>query len=160
MPWDKGWNYKGMGQFNRSVSWVDSYIIALGRAKSKKALPVLFDKARALDNAGEFSHFRAVAMALESIGDTSGAPVLSELLAKQGVGGHAFAMQVPIPVVPGYANLEGDKERSACLRELAVARALFRLGDFEGRGERALRAYAADPRGAYAKHAKLVLAGK
>ena len=160
LSWDKGWNYRGMGQFNRSVSWVDSYVIAVGRAKSKKALPVLLDKARALDNAGEFSHFRAVAMALESIGDASAAPVLSELLAKPGVGGHAFAMQVPIPVVPGYANQEGDKERSACLRELAVARALFRLGDFGGRGEKALRAYAADPRGAYAKHAKLVLAGK
>ena len=160
MPWDKGWNYKGMGQFNRSVSWVDSYVIALGRAKSKKALTVLLDKAHGLDNAGEFSHFRAVAMALESIGDASAAPVLGELLAKPGVGGHAFAMQVPIPVITGYANLEGDKERSACLRELAVARALFHLGDFEGRGEKALRAYAADPRGAYAKHAKLVLTGK
>ncbi|MGN0846687.1 MAG: FAD-dependent oxidoreductase, partial [Kiritimatiellia bacterium] len=30
MDWDKGWNYRGMGQFNRSVSWVDSYAIALG----------------------------------------------------------------------------------------------------------------------------------
>ena len=98
-------------------------------------------------------------MALESIGDASAAPILGALLAKPGVGGHAFAMQVPIPVIPEYANQEGDKERSACLRELALARALFRLGDFEGRGEKALRAYAADPRGAYAKHAKLVLAG-
>ena len=68
-------------------------------------------------------------------------------------------MQLPIPVIPGYSNREGDRERSACLRELAVARALYRLGDFEGRGEKALRAYAADPRGAYAKHAQLVLAG-
>lgn len=160
MTWDKGWNYRGMGQFNRSVSWVDSYIIALGRAKSQASLPVLVEKAQALDTASEFSHFRAVAMALESINDKSAAPVLGQLLAKPGVGGHAFAMQVPIPLIPGYANQEGDKERSACLRELAVARALFRLGDFEGRGEKALRGYAADPRGAYATHAKLVLAGK
>ena len=157
--WDAGWNYRGMGQFNRSVSWVDSYVIALGRAKSRRALPVLLDKVRALNGAGEFSHFRAVALALESIGDASAAPLLGELLAKSGVGGHALAMQVPIPVIPGYANREGDKERSACLRELSVARALYRLGDFEGRGEKTLRAYAADPRGAYAKHAKLVLAG-
>lgn len=49
---------------------------------------------------------------------------------------------------------------SDCLRELAVARALYRLGDFKGLGEKTLRAYAADPRGAYAKHAKLVLAGQ
>jgi len=160
MAWDKGWNYRGMGQFNRSVSWADSYVIALGRAKSKKAIPVLLEKTRALDQAVEFSHFRAVAMALESIGDASAAPVLGELLAQPGVGGHAFAMQVPIPVIKGYANQEGDKERSACLRELAVARALYRLGDWKGLGEKALRAYAADPRGVYAKHARLVLAGK
>jgi len=149
-----------MGQFNRSVSWVDSYVIALGRAKSKKALPALVDKAQALSATNEFSHFRAVAMALESIGDRSAAPALGALLAKEGVGGHAIAMQAQLPVIPNYANQEGDKERSLCLRELAVARALYRLGDHEGRGEKALRAYANDPRGAYAKHAKLVLAGK
>ncbi|OPZ05705.1 MAG: tricarballylate dehydrogenase [Alphaproteobacteria bacterium ADurb.BinA305] len=160
MEWDKGWNFRGMGQFNRSVSWVDSYVIALGRAKSRQALPVLLDKARVLSVTNEFSHFRAVALALESLGDRSAAPVLGELLAREGVAGHAFKMGPEIPVVPNYANSEGDKERTRTLRELAVARALYRLGDFEGRGERALRAYADDPRGAYAKHARLVLAGE
>lgn len=160
MSWDKGWNFRGMGQFNRSVSWVDSYIIALGRAKSKKALPVLLDKAQALSATNEFSHFRSVAMALESIGDRSAAPVLGELLAKPDMTGHAIKMQAKLSVIPGYTNEAGDKERSVCLRELAVARALYRLGDFESRGEKVLRAYADDPRGAYAKHAKLVLAGK
>ena len=160
MEWDKGWNFRGMGQFNRSVSWVDSYVIALGRAKSARALPVLLDKARALTVANEFSHFRAVAMALESIGDKSAAPVLGELLAKEGISGYAIAMGPELPPIVNYSNEEGNKERTACLRELAVARALYRLGDFEGRGEKALRAYANDPRGAYAKHAKLVLAGK
>ena len=76
------------------------------------------------------------------------------------VAGHAIKMGPTLPVIPNYANTEGDKERTATLRELAVARALFRLGDYEGRGEASLRAYADDPRGAYAKHAKLVLAGK
>ncbi len=160
MDWDKGWNFRGMGQFNRSVSWVDSYVIALGRAKSKKALPVLLEKACGLTVTNEFSHFRAVAMALESIGDTSAAPVLGALLAKEGVGGYAITMGPELPVVPNYSNEEGNKERTATLRELAVARALYRLGDFEGRGEKVLRAYAADPRGAYATHAKLVLGGK
>ncbi len=160
MAWDKGWNFRGMGQFNRSVSWVDSYIIALGRAKSKKALPVLLDKASALTVTNEFSHFRAVAMALESIGDRSAAPVLGALIAKEGVSGYAIVMQPNLPVILNYSNEEGNKERTATLRELAVARALYRLGDFEGRGEKALRAYANDPRGAYAKHARLVLDGK
>ncbi len=160
MTWDKGWNYRGMGQFNRSVSWVDSYIIALGRAKSQKALPALLEKTQGLCTTNEFSHFRAVAMALESIGDKSAAPALGALLVKPGVSGFAIRMQAKLPVIPNYSNEEGNKERSACLRELAVARALFNLGDFEGRGEKVLRAYADDPRGAYATHAKLVLAGK
>ena len=159
MGWDKGWNFRGMGQFNRSVSWVDSYIIALGRAKSKRALPVLFDKAQGLSVSNEFSHFRAVSMALESIGDKSAAPVLAAVLAKEGVSGYAIKMGPEIPLVPGYSNDEGNKERTATLRELAVARALYRLGDYEGRGEKALRAYAEDPRGVYSKHAKLVLSG-
>ncbi len=29
--WDSGWNYRGMGQYGRSVTMMDSYIIALGR---------------------------------------------------------------------------------------------------------------------------------
>ena len=160
MEWDKGWNFRGMGQFNRSVSWVDSYVIALGRAKSQKSVKVLCDKANALSATNEFSHFRAVAMALESINDKSAAPGLGALLAKPGISGYSIKMQAKLPAIPNYSNEEGNKERSACLRELAVARALYRLGDFEGRGEKVLRAYADDPRGAYAKHAKLVLAGK
>ena len=162
LEWDKGWNFRGMGQFNRSVSWVDSYIIALGRARSKQAVAAILRKTNALDASHEFSHFRAVAMALEAIGDRSAAPALGALLAKEGVGGYSFAMQADLPVIKNYSNREGDIERSNCLRELAVARALFRLGDHQGLGEKTLRAYANDPRGAYATHAKLVLqaAGK
>jgi DNA topoisomerase IB len=99
-------------------------------------------------------------MALESIGDPSAAEALGELISKPGLSGFAISMQPDIPRVPGYSNEEGNKERTACLRELALARALFRLGDFRGLGGKALKAYADDPRGAYSKHAKLVLAGK
>ncbi|HOE60699.1 MAG TPA: FAD-dependent oxidoreductase [Kiritimatiellia bacterium] len=157
MAWDKGWHFRGMGQFNRSVSWLDSYLIALGRCRSARAVPAILDKAKALTAADAFSHFRAVALALEAIGDPAGAPVLGRLLATEGIGGYAIRMGPELPVIPNYANHEGDRERSACLRELALARALFRLGDFEGRGVRTLRAYAEDPRGAYATHAALVL---
>jgi len=120
-------------------------------------VPAILDKAKALTAADAFSHFRAVALALEAIGDPAGAPVLGRLLATEGIGGYAIRMGPELPVIPNYANHEGDRERSACLRELALARALFRLGDFEGRGVRTLRAYAEDPRGAYATHAALVL---
>ena len=163
MPWDKGWNFRGMGQFNRSVSWVDSYIIALARAKSKKALPVLLEKARQLDATREFSHFRAIAMALEGVGDQQAAKVLADVLAKPEIAGHAVSMHqaaTAFPVFTSYQDKAGNEERTGVLRELAIARALYRVGDYEGKGEATLRAYAADPRGMYANHAKLVLQKK
>jgi len=83
MKWDTGWNFRGMGQFGRSVSWVDSYMIALGHAKSKKALPVLLEKARELGVKDAFSHFRALAIALEGIGEPSAAPVFRNFSQKK-----------------------------------------------------------------------------
>ena len=160
MKWDAGWNFRGMGQFGRSVSWVDSYMIALGRAKSTKALPALFEKARELSVTNEFSHFRAMSIALEGIGDSSAAPVLAELLNRKGISGFSISMdnsKTAFPVFATFKDAAGNKERTEVLRELALARALYRLGDCNGLGEKILRAYARDPRGMYANHAKLVL---
>ena len=50
-----------------------------------------------------------------------------------------------------------DGERSFCLKELSLARALYRIGDFNGLAKRTLEAYLNDPRRAYAEHARLVL---
>jgi hypothetical protein len=160
MKWDTGWNFRGMGQFGRSVSWVDSYLIALGRAKSKKALPVILEKARELTVTNEFSHFRALSIALEGIGDASAAPALAELLNSTGISGYSISMdnaKTTFPVFVTFQDAAGNKERTLVLRELSLARALYRLGDCNGLGEKILRAYARDPRGMYANHAKLVL---
>lgn len=170
--WDKGWNYRGMGQFGRSVSWLDSYIIALGRTKAPSAFEAIAARARELGPEDAYSHFRAVALAFESLGDRRAAPILRELLALPGVGGHSFLFERDgAPAIAAYdkytfsgpdgksrgTNAAPDRERSACLRELALARVLYRLGDADGLGERTLRAYAKDPRRAYANHARLVL---
>ena len=166
MRWDKGWNYRGMDQFGRSVSWVDSYLIALGRSRAACALKPLLGKIAALTPASEYSHFRAVALCAESLGDKAAVPALSSLLKLPGVGGHALRpiVEAGVSPIPEYAHWQSgnrgiaDRERSDCLRELCVARALYRLGDDEAKlGERTLRAYADDPRRAYANHAKKVL---
>ena len=164
--WDAGWNYRGMDQFGRSVSWVDSYLIALGRAKAACALAPLVEKAAALDAASEYSHFRAVALCAEALGDQAAVRPLARLLQLPGVGGHALRpiAEAGVGPIPEYAYWQcgnrgiADKERSDCLRELCLARALYRLGDDAAKsGERTLRAYAADPRRAYANHARQVL---
>lgn len=157
--WDQGWNYKGMSQFGRSVSWVDSYLIALGRSGSKKALPALIKKAEALTADLAFSHFRALAMAAEKLGDPAAAPALAAVLERPGIGGQAFTLAT-MTEVAGHANAAADVERSKCLREIAIARALVRLGDCNGKGRAVLQAYASDPRAVYSRHAQAVLAEK
>jgi squalene-hopene/tetraprenyl-beta-curcumene cyclase len=47
--------------------------------------------------------------------------------------------------------------RESSLRELVLARALYRCGDFEGLGEKILREYAKDLRGHYRRHAQAIL---
>jgi hypothetical protein len=157
--WDAGWNFKGMSQFGRSVSWLDSYVIALGRCGSKKALPAILAKAEELTDTSAFSHFRALALALEHLQDPTAAPTLAKVLGMPGIRGQAFTLAT-MTDVPGHANAAADVERSKCLREIALARALVRLGDHEGLGRKVLEAYANDPRGVYAGHAKAVLAEK
>ena len=156
LPWDEGWNFKGMSQYLRSVGTVDRYVIALGRTRAGAALPVLDRLASELTGESAYSHFRALALAYESIGDARGVAALERLLALPGVAGHAVAPGV-VPSLPGYSDLPTNKERSDVLRELCVARALFRLGDPSGVARRSLEAYTKDPRRAYANHARQVL---
>ena len=140
-----------------SVSELDSYIIALGRTRDKKGLEPILKKAAMLDGKKSFSNFRAVTLALEALADPAGAKALADLLKQPGIGGHAMVSTKDIGPAGGYKGISGDSERSSCLREVALARALYRCGDHEGLGEKTLRQYAQDLRGLYALHATEVL---
>lgn len=154
--WDAGWNFRGMGQFGMSMSELDSQIVALGRTRSPRAAGPILEKAKQLDAKSEFSHFRAVSIALESLGDKSAAPVLAEILQKPDIGGRAeTSIQTVLDnVVPGGSE---NKTRDVAMRELYLARALYRCGDCQGLGEKTLRQFAADLHGHYARHARAIL---
>ncbi len=165
--WDKGWNYRGMGQFGRSISALDSYVIALGRTRRPEALGPILAKARLLDAGQAFSHHRAVAMALEALGPAlaperrqEAARVLADVLARPEMTGYATTTvaEAKEKALPGGRTATTPRNHS--LRELVLARALYRLGDREGVGERILRTYAKDLRGHYARHARAVLEGE
>ncbi len=153
--WDEGWNFTGMGQFGGSVSPVDSLLIAAGASGDNRALEPVLRKLDALGPDSAFSHHRAVALALESLKSPQAAEALAELLRKPGMTGHAAThigdaraqTQFPDP------NLS----RNLSLRELILARALYRCGDHEGLGERILREYTQDLRGHHARHATAIL---
>jgi hypothetical protein len=155
--WDEGWNYRGMGQFGAALSPLDAVICCLGRTKDPKALPAILEKVALLDAESEFSHHRAVGLALEQIADPRAARPLAELLSKPNMMGHIHET-VEIAKqkgVPGGTNAEQTRRES--LRELMLARALYRCGDHDGLGARILRQYTKDLRGHLARHAQAVL---
>jgi flavin-dependent dehydrogenase len=159
-PWDKGWRYTGMGQFGASMSPLDSYIIAAGRTRDKRALDVILQKAEQLDSTSEFSHFRAIALALEYIGDPKACPTLAKLLKKPGISGNAIT-DIKTAILKNPQSATDTSMRNDALTELVLARALYRCGDYKDIGKKILAEYARDLHGHYARHASAVLnAGK
>ena len=154
--WDKGWSYRGMGQFGASVSPLDSLIIALGRTRDQRALAPIVEKVNQLTTTNEFSHFRAVSLALEALDDPAAAKPLAALLRKEGIAGHAQTNITAAleKVVPSSTD---NTRRNEQLIELYLAQALYRCGDSDGLGEKILREYAQDLHGHYARHAQAVL---
>lgn len=175
-PWDIGWNFRGMHQFGMSLSELDVLLIALGRCGSASAWDCLVEKASALalrsppqaelttpDPLPEFSHCRALAEAFEALyprfHDSRAAKVLMKLLRLPGMTGHAHRhLQEALRDLTPDPTENAIRNRS--LRELHLARALFRCGDPDGTGRNLLEGYAADLRSAYARHARAVLAGQ
>jgi hypothetical protein len=124
-----------------------------------EALPVILEKTKTLTPSLDFSHHRACALALELIGDPSAAKTLAEVLRQEGMMGYVLdtveKARAADQVSPGGTN--AVKTRRDSMRELLLARALYRCGDYEGLGEQILTAYTKDLRGHLARHAKAVL---
>ena len=154
---DQGWNFRGMGQFGRSLSELDSYLVALSRTGDPRTVDAALEQLRRLSPESPFSHHRACAMALERMGDARAAAPLAALLRQTGMTGFATTdlESARRQMRPGSND---NLQRNESLRELVLARALFRCGDHDGLAGQILRQYAADLRGHYARHAQAVLA--
>jgi len=150
--WDEKIFQGKMAEYAHLPTPVDSLLMALGCVGDRRALPAILAKLQWLDANVTLSHHRAVALALEGIGDPAAAEPLARLLAKPGMAGHALKAVVPLP-----QPMDQRRDRSAPLREIVLARALYRCGDFQGLGEATLRAYQQDLRGVLARHAAAVL---
>ncbi|MCR4411554.1 MAG: FAD-dependent oxidoreductase [Thermoguttaceae bacterium] len=155
--WDTGWNYRGMGQFGSAMSPLDNLLVILGRTRKPEAVPAIVAKLKLLKAESEFSHHRAAALALELIGHPSAARPLAEHLAKPGMTGFAHTTLDRSRKLDAGGDTNSVVTRRDSLRELLVARALYRCGDYEGRGKKILQEYTQDLRGHLARHAQAVL---
>jgi len=147
--------YQGyMAEYAHLPTPVDALILALGSTHDRRALPVLLEKLDTLDPNVTLSHHRSLALAIEQIGDPSAAEPLYRLLNKPGMRGHVMTGLEPL------ANRQREeRHRLEPLREIVLARALYRCGDWNGLGGEILKEYRKDIRGLFARHASSVLSG-
>jgi hypothetical protein len=149
--WDPKILQGKMAEYAHLPTPVDAMVLALGFTRDRRALPAILKKADLLEATTTLSHHRAVALALERIADPAAAEPLAKLLSKPGISGHVMTGQEPLYIDPNKRRREG------ALREIVLARALYRCGDFQGLGENTLRQYQHDIRGLFARHAAMVL---
>jgi hypothetical protein len=154
--WDAGWHYTGMGQFGSCLSRLDALIMALGNARKATTLPAILEKAALLQPENTFSHFRSIALATEAIGSQKAIKQLADLLSTPGIRHHSMLdyTEARASVVPGT---DDTSTRNAALKELHLARALYRCGDQNGMAREVLERYAHGLQGHYARYAYEVL---
>lgn len=158
--WDDGWNFTGMGQFGMSLSPLDVSLIALGKTGDAGSWPTILAKTESLPVDPEFSHCRAVVEACEALypryPDSMVAAALAALLRSDGISGHA---QQTLEAAQNAVTEDPCQTlpRNRALRELHLARGLYRCGDNNGLGERVLQEYTRDLRSHFARHAQAVL---
>ncbi len=150
--WDEKILQGKMAEYAHLPTPVDSLILALGSTGDRRALGPILDKLAMLDAGTTLSHHRAVALALERLGDPAAAEPLAQLLRRPGMRGHVMRSIEPL-----HNSQRALRRRTGPLREIVWARVLYRLGDHERLGETILREYAEDIRGLFVRHATAVL---
>jgi len=146
--WDAKINQGFMSPFAYLPTPQDSIILALGYSADPAAAPALIPLVDKLDQSVTLSHHRSLALALENLKDPSAAKPLAELLKKPGMSGYAMH---------SVATTKKTEMRTESLREITLARALYRCGDHQGLGRKILKEYQTDLRGLFSRHAQQVL---
>jgi len=151
--WDAKIDQGVMAEYAHLPTPIDALILALGGSRDRRAVPILLEKLDTLDPNVTLSHHRSLALALEQLADPAAAEPLARLLHQPGMRGHVMKSLEPLVDKPAQ-----KRRRLAPLREIVLARALYRCGDWRGRGEQILKEYQQDIRGLFARHAGAVLA--
>jgi hypothetical protein len=150
--WDAKIFQGKMAEYAHLPTPIDALILALGHTRDRRATQAILRKLAMLDAGVTLSHHRAVALALERLADPAAAEPLAQLLEKPGMRGHVMRELEPL-----HDRQREKRRREGPLREIVLARALYRCGDHQGLGEAILREYQGDVRGLFARHATAVL---
>jgi len=148
--WDAGENIEPYGNRGANYSEMDLLVVALGLTRDRSAVAPLIEKLRQLDENSAYSHDRAIAIALGTLCDPAAAGPLAERLGGPGMAGHAITTIDEARRVFGKVEPRSSAHLNERLRELFLARTLYRCGDWQGVGESILRQYREDLCGHFA----------
>ena len=142
---------ENIGYYFPSMTWLDSYIFALGRSGDSRALEPILAKLDLLVKTGnkKSSHLRTIALAFEALRHPAAAKPLAAALTRSGLDRRA---------VTSMEEALTEMRTKTGVLDLILARALFRCGDWEGVGRKVLETYTHDVRGHFARHARAILA--
>jgi flavin-dependent dehydrogenase len=158
--------YQGIGaDYAHLPTPMDAVILSLGYSGDKTVLPLLLNLVDKLDHNVTLSHHRSIALALERLADPSAALSLAKLLQKPEMQGHAInSIEDALKEIdyeggrkPGVSPKDQYPKRTRALREIVLARALYKCGDYDGLGKKILESYKNDNRGLFSRHAYHVL---
>lgn len=156
-PWDKGWEYTGMGQGGASESEIDSCIQCLALSHTGSARKAVLEKAKALKENHAFSHIRAIAAFVATFRDPEIGAALAEVLRMPEVAGASFATTTKEFEATPPSHVD-TTVRNRALCELCLARALYLCGDTEDHlAEKVLKRYVGDVRGYFSRYAAVTL---
>lgn len=162
--WDEKIYQGSMADFAHLPTPVDAIILALGYSGDRSVLPVLLQWLDKLDQEVTLSHHRSLALVLEHLADPAAAEPLARLLGKPGMRG--FAM---LNLEDASTELDNDgkgpnpvrngsyEKRTRAIREILLARALYRCGDYNNMGKSILESYRNDMQGLFARHVRQIL---
>lgn len=165
--WDEKIYQGSMADYAHLPTPIDAVILSLGYSGDISVLPSLLKLVEKLDQNVTLSHHRSIALALEKLADSSAAKPLANLLQKPGMKGHAM-----LELKDAFSELDNDgkgpnpvknssyEKRTRALREIILARALYKSGDYKDVGKDILESYQKDMRGLFARHAEQVLSQK
>lgn len=162
--WDEKIYQGSMADYAHLPTPIDAVILALGFSGDKLVLPKLLELTEKLDSGATLSHHRSLALVLEKFADQSAAEPLAKLLQKPGMQGHTMlTLNDALTELdnngkgPNPVKNSSYPKRTRALREIILARALYKCGDYNSLGENILKTYQNDMRGLFVRHANKIL---
>lgn len=146
-PWDKGWDFRGMGQFGPSMSPLDATLVALAEIGGDQETTLA--KLERLEIGMAFSHIRAISITLMRNPDPEATRELERLLSSPGATGYAIRT-LHEALKSNRPDYNDTTYRNAQLKEIYLGKALAACSPVSETARKVLESYFKGLQGVFA----------